>query len=272
MEKRGRCKEFYDKWQREPNWCEKCRVSASRIDSYIDLTSTHPHLKKYKESYFRRILFKQQYWSKLSDLVLVKEAELGRMLSIYDMSKIISKLLNVPQGTHPLPSEKFQTVVIDPPWPMKKILREVRPNQQEEIGYPTMTIEEIKTFPIKDIVAENCHVYLWATHKFLPTAFEVFRFWGVKYECLLTWVKNVGFTPYSWMYSTEHVLFGRIGSLELLKKGERLDFQAKVREHSRKPDEFYDLVKKVSPEPRIDVFSREKREGFEQYGNETDRF
>ncbi len=74
------------------------------------------------------------------------------------------------------------------------------------------------------------------------------------------------------MYSTEHVLFCRKGNLPLLAIGKRLDFYGKVREHSRKPDEFYDLVKTVSPGPRIDVFSREKREGFDQFGNEVEKF
>jgi N6-adenosine-specific RNA methylase IME4 len=85
-------------------------------------------------------------------------------------------------------------------------------------------------------------------------------------------VKNVGFTPFSFMYSTELAVFARRGSLDLLVKGRRLDFNAKVREHSRKPDEFYDLVRDVSPGPRIDMFSREARDGFDQWGNETDRF
>ena len=57
-----------------------------------------------------------------------------------------------------------------------------------------------------------------------------------------------------------------------LLKGERLDFQAKVREHSRKPAEFYDLVRCVSPEPRKDMFSREPHDGFEQWGNEPSLF
>jgi len=136
-----------------------------------------------------------------------------------------------------------------------------------------MSLDEIKAFPLRQLAFEDgCHVYLWTTQKFLPFAFSVFDAWGVRYECLLTWVKNVGFTPYSWMYSTEHCLFGRIGSQPLLKMGKRLDFSAKVREHSRKPDEFYSLVAEVSPEPRIDVFSREKREGFEQWGNELNKF
>jgi N6-adenosine-specific RNA methylase IME4 len=172
----------------------------------------------------------------------------------------------------PLPNGKYRTIVIDPPYPMEKLLRDCRPNQQAELDYRTMTIEEIKNFPIRSIMADDCHIYLWVTHKYLPIGFEIFKTWGIHYECLLTWVKNVGFTPYSWMYSTEHVLFGRKGNLPLMRKGLRLDFQAKVREHSRKPDEFYELIKQASPEPRIDVFAREKHEGFEVWGNEVTKF
>jgi N6-adenosine-specific RNA methylase IME4 len=172
----------------------------------------------------------------------------------------------------PLPEGKFRTIVVDPPWPVQKILRKERMLQEEDLGYKTIQIKQIMDFPMRDFMAEDCHMYLWATQKHIPTAFEVFKAWNVKYECLLTWVKNVGFTPFSWMYSTEHVLFGRVGSLELLKKGERLDFYAKVREHSRKPNEFYELVRKVSPEPRIDVFAREKHDGFASWGNEVDKF
>lgn len=172
----------------------------------------------------------------------------------------------------PTPEGKYKAIVVDPPWSIEKILREVRPNQYD-IDYPTMTIDEIMTLPISELADEDgCHIYLWATHRFLPMAFDVFEAWGAKYECLLTWVKNIGMTPFSWMYSTEHCLFGRIGNLPLLKLGKRLDFQAKVREHSRKPDEFYDLVREVSPEPRIDMFSREEREGFAQWGNEPGKF
>lgn len=170
----------------------------------------------------------------------------------------------------PFPKDKYRTIVIDPPWPIEKIIREERPNQTV-IDYPTMTIEEIKSFPINDIAMQDgCHVYMWTTHKFLPASFEIFELWGVKYQCLLTWVKNVGMTPYSFMYSTEHVLFGRIGNLDLLKKGKRLDFVAKATGHSIKPDEFYNLVREVSPQPRIDVFNRRPIEGFSRYGNEVE--
>lgn len=170
------------------------------------------------------------------------------------------------------PIGKYSTIVVDPPWPMGKSDRTARPLQGPYLEYPTMEIEEIKSLPVSDLAAESCHVYLWATHRFLPVAFEVFETWGVKYHCLLTWVKNVGFTPFSWMFSTEHCLFGWIGNFQFEKMGLRVDFKAPVREHSRKPDEFYSLVRAASPEPRIDLFSRERHEGFDAWGAEAGKF
>src|SRR5262245_17621753 len=140
------------------------------------------------------------------------------------------------------PRGKYSCIVIDPPWPMEKIEREERPNQ---VGfeYPTMTEDELRQFPLPSFAADDCHLYLWTTHKFLPLALSLAEHWGFKYQCLMTWVKNVGFTPFSWMYSTEHVLFCRRGNLPLEKLGMRLDFAAKVRENSRKADAFYELVR-----------------------------
>jgi len=172
----------------------------------------------------------------------------------------------------PLPDSTYRALVIDPPWPMEKILRDVRPNQAA-MDYPMMSLDEIAALPIPELAdPSGCHVYLWTTHKFLPDALRLFEIWGVRYQCIMTWVKNVGFTPFSWMYSTEHVLFGRIGSLDLLQLGLRLDFAAKVREHSRKPEIFYDLVRQASPGPRLDMFAREPHNGFETWGNEPDKW
>ncbi len=170
-----------------------------------------------------------------------------------------------------LPPDTYACLVVDPPWPMQKIERDLYPNQ---VGfeYPTMDEEELKDFQLPALAADSCHLYLWTTQKHLPFAIRLAEHWGFKYQCLMTWVKNVGFTPYSWMYSTEHVLFCTKGNLPLLRQGMRLDFSAKRREHSRKPDEFYDLVREASPEPRLDVFSREQRDGFKQYGNEATKY
>jgi len=175
--------------------------------------------------------------------------------------------------TPPLPNGKYRCLIIDPPWEMKKISRTERPNQGKHLDYPTMSMERLEKLPIKELADENgCHIYLWTTHKYLPDALKLFESWGAKYQCLMTWVKPTGMTPYSWMYNTEHVLFGRIGTLKLEKLGIKLSFEERSREHSRKPDIFYNIVKKASPEPRLDMFSRESREGFSLWGNEVNKF
>jgi N6-adenosine-specific RNA methylase IME4 len=80
--------------------------------------------------------------------------------------------------------------VIDPPWPMKKIERGVRPNQGEYLDYPTMKLAEIYNLDVESLAAEDgCHLYLWTTHKFLPEALKITAKWGFRYNCLLTWEK-----------------------------------------------------------------------------------
>ena len=168
-----------------------------------------------------------------------------------------------------LPEGKYRALVIDPPWDVHKILRDERPNQ-DALDYPTMTDDEIAALPVRELADdEGCHVYLWTTHSKLPAALAILEDWGARYQCMMTWVKNVGFTPFSWMYSTEHVLFGRIGSLPLLRNGLRLDFSAPVTKHSEKPDVFYERVLEASPGPRLEMFARRTRAEFTVWGNEV---
>ena len=174
--------------------------------------------------------------------------------------------------SNPKPPEgKYKTIVIDPPWDMKKIIREVTPDQAG-FDYPTMSIDEIKDFKLP--LDEEAHVYMWTTQKYLQYAFDIFEAWGIKYIFTMTWHKNGGFQPFGLpQYNSEFVVFGRIGGLKFEDtKAFNTCFNANRREHSRKPDEFYDLVRRVSPGPRIDIFAREKRDGFDIWGNETGVF
>ena len=135
-----------------------------------------------------------------------------------------------------------------------------------------MSLAEIEALPIQDIAAPDAHLFLWFTHRHPHDALHLVASWGFEYSCPLTWVKGRGMTPYSFMYTTEHVMFARRGSLKLLRRGQPTDFHAAPREPSRKPDEFYDLVREVSQAPRIDLFAREPHEGFDTWGAETDKF
>lgn len=190
------------------------------------------------------------------------------------------------------PAGKYQCIVIDPPWPVQKIERDERPDQGVRLDYSTMPIEcrqpceglsctqtgwDYRCDSIECTVGhvlstaafEDCHLYLWVTQKYLPAGLDLMTSWGFRYQCVMTWRKNVGITPYSWMYDTEHVLFGRRGNLPLTKLGLRLSFDASVQGHSVKPDVFYDRVREASPGPRLDMFPGVQHEGFEPWGLEA---
>lgn len=224
------------------------------------------------ETYRRREVLSFAHHAEVASLpeadqeVWLDKAEAGK----WSREELRHELKGVPQGDTPaLPAGTYSTLVVDPPWEMQKISREVRPNQKA-MDYPAMSVDELITLEVP--AATDAHLYLWTTHKHLPDALAIAEAWGFNYQCVLTWVKNVGITPFSWMYSTELALFCRRGNLDLLQLGRRVDFAATVREHSRKPDEFYDLVREVSPGPRLDMFAREEHEGFDVWGNETARF
>jgi len=167
------------------------------------------------------------------------------------------------------PTGKYDVIVIDPPWEMEKIKRDVAP---EQIGfdYPTMSIEQIKEF---ELPAEtDCHVFMWITHKHLPNGFEIFKSWGVKYVLTFVWHKNGGFQPFGLpQYNCEFVLYGRIGTPEFSDlKSLNACFTADRTGHSAKPELFYDTIRRVTKGKRIDIFNRRKIEGFDTYGNEAE--
>lgn len=172
-----------------------------------------------------------------------------------------------------LPDGRYSTIVIDPPWPMQKIARDVRPDQVG-FDYPTMSIDAIKAFDVGSMAADDCHLYVWTTQRFLPDTFDIMSAWGFKYIFTMVWHKPGGPQPFGLpQYNCEFILFGRRGGLPFLDtKAFPTCFNAPRREHSRKPDEFYDVVQRVSPGPRIDIFSREMRDGFDQFGNEAGKY
>lgn len=184
-----------------------------------------------------------------------------------------AEIAKVKENAPSLPSDAFDVIVIDPPWDMQKIERDVRPNQVA-FDYPTMTEEELMEFDIPSISANNCHLFCWTTHKFLPSALRLIEAWGFRYVMTMVWHKPGGFQPIGLpQYNCEFAIYARKGSPSFVDtKAFFACFEAPRREHSRKPDEFYDVIRRVTGGRRIDVFSRENRDGFEQFGNEADKF
>jgi N6-adenosine-specific RNA methylase IME4 len=173
----------------------------------------------------------------------------------------------------PAPTGRYDVLILDPPWPMEKIERDVRPNQVA-FEYPTMTEEELTDFPVAAIAAESAHLFCWTTHKFLPMALRLIERWGFRYCLTMVWHKPGGFQPIGLpQYNCEFAIYARRGSPQFIQtKAFPACFHAPRREHSRKPDEFYDLIRRVTDGTRIELFSREPRDGFDQYGDEADKF
>lgn len=218
----------------------------------------------------RQVIFERRQAGELLSSIAadyhITAERIGQIVRQYEAS------LNTPQPavTPGFPEGPFKCITLDPPWPMPKIEREARPDQGPALDYPTMTLEEIKELPIPGMLdQQGAHLYLWVTHKFLPAGLALFEAWEVRYQCVMTWRKNVGPTPFSWMYDTEHVLFGRVGDLPLLRQGLRLSFEAPAIGHSIKPDVFYERVCQATPGPRLAMFERGEREGFQVWGNEV---
>ena len=255
------------KWGTGQQICEALGFSYATVTTYASISRSYESLSRLKD-----LTHKHHQIAAPLD-----EPQRSEILAWADNTKASTRELKtairalLAEPTPPPPENTYSTLVIDPPWQIEKIAREVRPNQVE-MDYQMLSVDDIVALNCGEWAHDDAHLYLWTTHKYLPDAFAIALAWGFRYQCLMTWVKKVGITPFSWMYSTEHVLFCKRGSLDLLANGKRLDFSAKVSGHSRKPEAFYDLVREVSPGPRLDIFSRQTYEGFDTWGIEEGKF
>lgn len=174
-------------------------------------------------------------------------------------------------------AKRYSTILADPPWQFQNRTGKMAPEHKRLLRYPTMELKDIKALPIPSLAAANSHLYLWVPNALLQEGLNVMAAWGFTYKSNLVWYKirkdggpdgrGVGFY---FRNVTEIVLFGVRGSARTLQPGRTQVniLSTQKREHSRKPDEIYDIIESCSPGPYLELFARFRREGWDQWGNE----
>lgn len=167
----------------------------------------------------------------------------------------------------------YNIIYADPPWDVKRWPDWGSNWKSKDLPYPTMSIDEIKALPVKDIVAKDAHLYMWTINKYIYESYEVAKAWGFDVSCMLTWCKprhGIGIWG-TFVQTTEHLLFCRRWSLPAQKRIDTTWFEHKRLKHSEKPQFFRDMVVEVSGNlPRLEMFARTKTEGWDVFGNEVE--
>ncbi|SNR40572.1 S-adenosylmethionine-binding protein [Paracoccus sediminis] len=177
---------------------------------------------------------------------------------------------------------KFGTILADPPWQFQNRTGKMAPEHKRLSRYPTMTLDAICDLPVEAVADARSHLYLWVPNALLPEGLKVMEHWGFKYKSNLIWYKvrkdggpdrrGVGFY---FRNVTEILLFGVRGKdVRTLAPGRSQEnvIATQKREHSRKPDEQYDLIEACSWGPRLEMFARGPRKGWTVWGNQAEEY
>jgi len=166
---------------------------------------------------------------------------------------------------------KYRTIVADPPWALEWNAR-IGNGRSGESGlpYPTMTIEDICALPVCALADKSAHLWLWTTSTFLWDAPRVVLSWGFRPSYTLVWAKPGLGVGGRFRHTVEYVLFCERGAqLPLTRRDLPTHYVWPSSGHSVKPGAFYDLVEVVSPAPRLELFARDQRLGWDTWGNEA---
>jgi N6-adenosine-specific RNA methylase IME4 len=181
---------------------------------------------------------------------------------------IVKQKKDIEQGNITAITDTYDVISIDPPWPYG---REYDPSTSRVANpYPEMSIEEIGNInlPIKD----DAVLLLWTTHKFLPDSFQLLEKWGFNYKATMVWdKKQIGMGAWFRM-QCEFCVVGIKGKPIWENTTYSEIISERRREHSRKPDSFFELINRICYGKKLEYFSREAREGWDIFGNDTEKF
>ena len=189
--------------------------------------------------------------------------------------KVIQEQIEqIEKGDLPELKGLFDVVSVDPPWNYEgktdKITSFDSVGRRSANPYPEMSTDDIKK--IKLPLMDNAVVLLWTTHKFLPDAFEILKEWNLDYKATLVWNKEKMGMGAWFRMQCEFCLVAIKGKPYWDNTKYRDIFKEQRRQHSRKPDTFFDMINKITLGRKLDYFSRESRNGWEVFGNDINKF
>lgn len=187
-----------------------------------------------------------------------------------------------------VPDGPYKTIMADPPWAYDDDMP--GPGRGSGSHYDTLHYGSVLGMApqIQEITDASAHLYLWTTNSFMEEALEITEAWGFDQKTIITWTKvkegprglpherdyptkvkeRIGMGHYL-RNVTEHIIFGAKGNLSTNLNNVPNIIFAEREEHSAKPEKAYQLAEQLSPEPRIDLFSRQKRKGWDTWGDEV---
>jgi len=188
-------------------------------------------------------------------------------------------------GTSKPNEQRYRCIVADPPWRYDRGFasdptsgRNMKDEDREEIihddplPYSGMTVEEICALPVAKMADADCRLFLWTTNRYLPDGFRVMAAWGFGYKQLLVWRKTGNPSPFGGSVAPNHAEFlivGTRGNPPVLSRAKSNVMDAPAqRRHSAKPELFVDMVERTSSGPYLELFARERRLGWDAWGNE----
>lgn len=181
----------------------------------------------------------------------------------------ISQYFGIQEEEAPLPEGTYSVIYADPPWRYEA--GTTTENRVIENQYPTMSLDEICMLNAWSISAPDSVLFLWATSPLLAQAMDVMKAWGFEYTTCAVWDKEVLGMGYYFRQQHEILLFGKKGDIEPPAPDTRVSsvIRSKRSEHSRKPEMVYEIIERMYPNhKRIELFARQKRDGWEAWGND----
>lgn len=172
----------------------------------------------------------------------------------------------------------YGAILADPPWRFE-LYSSKGEEKSPQAQYACMSTPEIAALPVNHLAAPDSALVMWGTFPMLPDLLALMKAWGFTFKTGGAWAKQSS-TGAKWAFGTGYVLrsaaelfvIGTIGKPQQRSRSERNLIVAPIREHSRKPEAMHGMIERLYPGPYLELFARERRPGWDAWGNQTEKF